>query len=214
MKWLALASLAVFLVGCPRPVNRDAGLMDAGGVDAGMLDRDAGELPSNEFMGPLEFNDDALALVDPSTLSAGSSPCREPVLARVEYVVDGDTFRAAGQNTAFNNLVRLTGVDTPEVAHDGMPEECYGPEAEAFTEQLEGRLVWLTFDNECLDSFGRSLAYVHIAPDEQGFWERQLLRRGFARVLTIGGNRRFRSTFEDDADYARSIDAGLWGECP
>ena len=213
MKFLAPACLAILLVGCPRPVpGNDAGMVDGGGPDAGPP-ADAGALPSNSFTGPIAFNDDALASIDPSTLGAGSSPCRQPVLARVEFVVDGDTFQARGQNAAFNNLVRFIGVDTPEIAHDGMPEECYGPEAETFTEQLDGRLVWLTFDNDCFDDFDRSLAYVHIGTDDGGFWQRQLLRRGFARAFPFGTTRRFESTFEDDESDAQRDDAGLWAAC-
>lgn len=207
--------LAVLLVGCPRPVSmNDAGAPDAGMPDAG-APADAGELPTNAFTGPLTFNDDALAELDPSTLPAGSTTCREPVLARVEYVVDGDTFQAQGVNAAFSNLVRFIGVDTPEVAHDGMPEECYGDEARAFTEQLEGHLVWLTFDNDCLDTFDRSLVYVHIGSDDGGFWQRQLLRRGFAYQFPFGSTRTFQSQFDSDERAARTADAGLWGAgCP
>ena len=34
---------------------------------------------------------DPITLIDPTTLPSASSPCREPVLVDVNYVVDGDT---------------------------------------------------------------------------------------------------------------------------
>jgi micrococcal nuclease len=203
---------ALALTGCPRQVPRD----DAGPgrIDAGPLGEvDAGELATNDFEGPLSFNDVALRALDPATLPRGNIQCRQPVLVRVEFVIDGDTLQAAGVNGAFTGLVRFIGVDTPEIARDGMPADCYGPEARAFTRNLEGRLVWLTFDEECFDGFDRVLAYVHVGPDEGGFWQRQLLRRGFATELGIGADRSFEAMFEADQAIAASAGEGLWSAC-
>lgn len=214
MQRFLLCLVAVAATGCPRQVGpADAG---ADPVDAGPSTLDAGEydpVAGNGYEGPLIFDDERVARIDGSLLRAGSSPCREPVLGRIYRVTDGDTVQFTAADGSLDARVRMIGIDTPEIAHDGMPTDCYGPEAQAFTEQLLDRTVWLTFDATCFDTFDRLLAYVHIGSGAGDLWERQLLRRGFARVLTIGANRQFRAQFEDDESAAMSEDAGLWGAC-
>jgi micrococcal nuclease len=176
---------------------------------------DAGYDPElgNRFEGPLVLDDERVMGIDPSALRGGSAPCREPILGRVYRVVDGDTIHVEGMSEVVDLDVRMIGVDTPEVAHDGMPGECYGEEASAFTGQLQGHLVWLTFDADCTDRFGRTLAYVHVGAGDGDFWERQLLRRGYANVLTIGGNDAYAAQFEADEVTASRENAGMWGFC-
>ena len=209
--WLRVASLLVLattLYGCPRQiVDEDGGPMPD--VDSGYF------LPQgNAFEGPLNLNDARLQALDPSTLRAGSTPCRAPVLVRVTRVVDGDTFNMNGIDGSVFGPVRMIGIDTPEIEHPGQPAECYGAEATEFTEQLDGHLVWLTFDNECQDSFERLLAYVHIGAGSGDLWERQLLRRGFASEFAVGNNRAYASQFQTDEAQAVDAEAGLWGACP
>ncbi|MGE0784131.1 MAG: thermonuclease family protein [Sandaracinaceae bacterium] len=210
---LSCALLILGLSGCPRPVpHADAGASDGGGVDAGA--RDAGDLPVNGFTDPLVLNDDALAALDPTVLPASSTPCRAPVLVRVTYVIDGDTFEASGLSGAFSGHVRLIGVNAPEIAHPGQAMECYGNEATTFTSALEGHAVWLTFDDGCFDNFDRVLAYVHVGVGDGGFFQRQLLRRGFARELHVAPNTTYRTMFEGDETMAINDRTGLWGACP
>ena len=88
---------------------------------------------------------------------------------RVVRVVDGDTVRLAINGDEEN--VRLIGIDTPETVHPTRGEEPYGKEASDFTKQLlEGRSVYLEFDIEERDRFGRLLAYLYI-DDANGAWE-------------------------------------------
>src|SRR5690606_24640006 len=62
---------------------------------------------------------------------------------------------------------RMLGINAPELAHGGEPEECWGPEASDELRRLIGdRRVTLTFDKECAGVFGRTLAYVWLAPDD------------------------------------------------
>jgi len=87
----------------------------------------------------------------------------------VARVVDGDTVRVVinGQEEA----IRLIGVDTPETVHPTRGEEPYGREASDFTKGLlEGRSVYLEFDVEERDRFGRLLAYLYI-DDANGAWQ-------------------------------------------
>jgi micrococcal nuclease len=199
---------ALLLAGCPRQVGSGDAGAEAGPVDAG-YDPETG----NRFEGPIVLDDERVRGLDPSALRAGRTPCRAPILGRVYRVSDGDTIHVEGTSEIVDLDVRFIGVDTPEVAHDGMPAECYGDQATDFTEQLRGHLVWLTFDEDCTDRFGRTLAYVHVGAGDGDMWERQLLRRGYATVLTIGGNDTYAAQFETDEAAASSEDAGLWGFC-
>jgi micrococcal nuclease len=163
----------------------------------------------------LDFDDAQLGDVDPSTLPSSIHPCHAPSLVRVDYVVDGDTLDVTdvlGGDTS--GRVRVIGVDTPEVAHGATPADCYGDEAAAFTLQLKGHVVWLTFDAECRDVYDRLLAYVLIGIGKNDSLERQLLRRGFARAYPYGDNRTFEQLFDSDEQAARDVDGGLWGACP
>jgi len=192
------------------------------GTDAGSPPpTDAAEPPDsnydpvagNAFEGDLIFDDARMMRLDGDMLRAGSTPCRAPVLARVYHVFDGDTIEVTALDGSLDKHVRLIGVDTPEIAHSPTPADCYGPEASVFTQQLQDHLVWLTFDNDCEDRYGRLLAYVHIGGGSGDFWERQLLRRGFATVLTVGSDRSFRTEFESDEAAARAANVGLWSAC-
>lgn len=213
---VVLALAAAFpAIGCVRDgvSSPDAG----GGVEDGGVDApsaDAGPWAPNDFEGPIVFDDARLDALDPATLPEGRSPCRAPILARVTDVTDGDTFSISGITESLRTRVRIIGVDAPEIAHADMPAQCYGNEAAAFTRQLVDHHVWLTFDATCFDPFDRLLAYVHIGPGDGDMWERQLLRRGLARTLTIRPNDTFSSIFASDQGQADLANLGLWGACP
>lgn len=163
----------------------------------------------------LFFDDAALEGADASEFPSGIQPCQAAMLVRVDYAVDGDTLDVTdelGGNAG--ERVRVIGVDTPEVAHGDSPAECYGDEAAAFAHQLAGHLVWLTFDSECWDSYGRLLAYVHLGRGTNDSLERQLLRRGYARAMPYGDNRTFEDLFDLDEQDARDAARGQWGACP
>ena len=170
-------------------------------------------VPDRGYEGVLEFDDMATLNVDPSTLRSGDAPCHEPMLVEVGHVVDGDTFDFEAYQGGSGGRVRVIGVDTPEMGWNGAPSDCYGPEARSFTNQLSGHLVWLTFDRGCRDSYGRHLAYVHLGSGDADMFERQLLRRGLARVHTFSDTDTWAGLFEDDEDAAQENEAGLWSAC-
>jgi len=147
-------------------------------------------------------------------LPEGDAPCREPVLVRVSFTVDGDTFYARAEEDDEQLNVRMIGVDTPEVSHEGEPAECFANEAWTFSaEALEERLAWLTFDAECTDAYDRSLAYVIRGEGASGFHNRVLARGGYADELTIAPNDTWADAIADDVREARSEGKGLWGAC-
>ena len=157
-----------------------------------------------------EPDPDPIENVDTSTLPAGDSPCRQPVLGRVREITDGDTFKAeTGRGV---ERVRLIGIDTPEIDHSGPDDECFGEEAASYlTSLIDGDLVWLTFDSECDDQYDRTLAYVHTM---SGFVQRSLLQAGMAMSYRVSPNTSFSSMFDGDEAEARSAGLGMWGECP
>jgi micrococcal nuclease len=129
---------------------------------------------------------------------------------RVVQVLDGDTIvvrRAGGTD----ETIRLLGVDTPETHHPRKPVQCYGPEAAAYTtRRLFGQVVQLEDDVERHDVYGRRLAYVYL--DGHTF-ERELLQKGYARLLLIEPNHAHARDMLDDELNARAHHIGLWGAC-
>jgi micrococcal nuclease len=89
--------------------------------------------------------------------------------------------------------------------------ECFGPEAAAYTtRRLFGQAVQLEDDVERHDLYGRRLAYVYV--DGKNF-ERELLRKGYARLLVIEPNHAHARDMLDDELDARAARVGLWGMC-
>ena len=150
--------------------------------------------------------------VQPSSLLQGENPCREPELLEVDYVHDGDTLFVVQEGGGSQEKVRIIGLDTPEID----PVECYGEEARDYLRSLlpEGQLVWLSFDTECEDDYGRSLAYVHLgAASVEEFVNWSLLRHGFATVYTWDDTDTFADLFVAAEADAREEDLGLWSAC-
>ena len=200
------------LIGCPRSDSKeDSSLPPADAPATFKYDPTIGQ----PFDRPIALDDARVEAIDPGQLPVAKAPCRQPVRARVTSVVDGDTFWIAGLSEQLSVKVRVIGVDTPERAFNDSPAECYSAESTAFTQLLEGHQVWLTFDAECVDSTAskRTLAYVWTGVGPQDSWERQLLRRGFAKAFPFGDNRSFAAQFAADETAAQSAGAGLWSAC-
>jgi micrococcal nuclease len=142
--------------------------------------------------------------------SSGAAPVADGP-ARVVRVVDGDTIVVdlAGRQ----ERVRYIGVDTPESVKPNAAVECFGKRAAAENRRLvEGQRVRLAGDVEPRDRFGRVLAYV--TRDADGlFVNAELVRRGYATVLTIAPNVRHAARFVALAREARRAGRGLWTAC-
>ena len=155
---------------------------------------------------------DPITLIDPTTLPAAARPCREPVLVDVNYVVDGDT--AFVQTPEGEEKIRFIGIDTAEIGYDDEPDECYAQEARNFlADIIDARKVWLTFDALCADTFGRTLAYVHINVGSQGFVQRQMIQRGMAKDFPFQDTPSFSEIFAEDALQAQQAGLGGWSAC-
>ena len=127
---------------------------------------------------------------------------------RVERVVDGDTIVMRG-----GERVRYIGVDTPESVKPGTPVQCYAKAASHENARLvAGEKVRLRYDAEHEDRYGRTLAYVYRARDGL-FVNAELVRRGYARQLTIPPNVAHAGLFHRLAAQARARGQGLWRRC-
>jgi len=76
---------------------------------------------------------------------------------------------------------------------------------------LRRKPVTLRFDAERRDVYGRLLAYAYIG---HRFVNADLVRRGFARTLTIPPNDRYAGLFRRLELRAARAGRGLWGACP
>jgi micrococcal nuclease len=128
-----------------------------------------------------------------------------PTSAVVDHVVDGDTIVLDS-----GERIRYILVDTPEITNGH--NDCYGAEARDFNHMLvTGRTVELVYDQECLDIYGRLLAYVSVGDVEVN---RTLLEDGYACILHIppNGNDRL-AEYQAIEDMAKAEGVGMWSAC-
>ncbi|MAT05240.1 MAG: hypothetical protein CL424_09385 [Acidimicrobiaceae bacterium] len=138
--------------------------------------------------------------------------------AIVERVVDGDTIDVVIDGT--EERVRLTGIDTPEIAHEASGDrpakeaECFADEAHAYARSLidTGDSVRLERDVVGRDDYGRLLAYVYRSADGV-FVNYELVRQGYATPLSIEPNTTYADLMVEAATAAERSDLGLWQAC-
>ena len=136
-------------------------------------------------------------------------PPKGAVAAKVQRVVDGDTFVASVNGR--RERVRVIGVDTPESVDPNRPDEPFGEEASNFAKHyLNGRTVRMAGDVEPRDRYGRMLAYVWLA--DGTFWNALLAAEGYALQLTIPPNVTHADLFRRLVGEARREDRGLWAQ--
>lgn len=138
-------------------------------------------------------------------LALENRPMAQERWAFVRRVVDGDTVvLSTGER------VRYIGVDTPELHHPRKPVEFYAREAKEFNRRLvDGKKVRMEFDVQRYDRFRRLLAYVYL--EDGTFVNAELLRQGYAQLLTIPPNVKYVDLFTRSQREAREAQRGLWG---
>jgi len=126
-------------------------------------------------------------------------------------VIDGDTFHV-DDGSEKGLRVRLIGVDAPEPRNSGKKLKAYfGKESsEYLTRLLDGKKVSLTYDVSRYDRYGRTLAYAWL--EDGTFVNAELVKNGYAMVMTIPPNVKYADTFTDLAAKARKRKKGLWHE--
>ena len=151
----------------------------------------------------------------------------------VVYVVDGDTIHVriddGGRIDGKVEKVRYIGVNAPEVpharGHDAAARRGHASEPRSHArgfphtpaagdaarrinlELVSGKRVRLEFDRERRDSYKRLLAYVFIGDT---MVNAELVKRGYAEVMTIPPDFRHRALLESLQREAREAGRGLW----
>jgi micrococcal nuclease len=135
-------------------------------------------------------------------------------LVRAEVVghVDGDTVRVRITNPpdglSVVETIRFLGVDTPETVHPQKEVERFGKEASEFTKsRLLGKNVYLAFDWDIRDRFGRILAYVYM--ENKTCHNANIIREGYGFAYTKY-NFRFMEEFRSYEKEAKDKKRGLW----
>ncbi|MCR5556501.1 MAG: thermonuclease family protein [Butyrivibrio sp.] len=129
----------------------------------------------------------------------------------VKYVIDGDTFVA--DIDGIETHIRLIGIDTPEsVSQDPDKENTEeGEIASEYTKSiLEDNEVYLEYDSEILDVYGRTLCYVYLH-DKKTMLNEVLLKNGYAVIMTIEPNTKYEERFLLDEHEAKKDKIGFWG---
>jgi endonuclease YncB( thermonuclease family) len=126
--------------------------------------------------------------------------------ARLAYVIDGDTL-----DLASGERVRLIGIDTPELGHDGAPDQPLAARAAEALRELTGppgSRLGVQPGAEPRDRHGRRLAYLFDA--EGRSLAEALLRQGLAYVAVIPPNLRYVDCLAEAQAAARRAGLGLW----
>jgi micrococcal nuclease len=136
--------------------------------------------------------------------------------AYVRRVVDGDTIVVEIENPPSplrkEERVRLLGVDTPETVDPRRPVERFGKEASRLTkETLEKETVYLAFDWDLRDRYGRLLAYVYLGKGR--CYNAMLIGLGYGHAY-LQYPFQFIEEFRDYEKTARTKKLGLWGKQP
>jgi micrococcal nuclease len=131
-------------------------------------------------------------------------------LYSVVRVVDGDTIIVDidGEETR----IRFIGVDTPEsVNPDESKNTDEGKEASDWTKELlTNKSVYLEYDVDPQDDYGRTLAYVYL-DDGKTMVNQLLLENGYAVTMTIQPNSKYADDFYNLQVAARKEKTGFWG---
>ena len=128
------------------------------------------------------------------------------------WVVDGDTIHVrVGPRL---EKVRYIGVNAPEIPHPeaGGWREGGGRALAVNRRLVGGQMARLELDLGRRDAYGRLLAYVWVPRARKRVMANaEMVRRGFAQVMTIPPNVKYQRRFLTLEREAREARRGLWG---
>lgn len=139
---------------------------------------------------------------------------QERILAELLRVVDGDTIVVDIDGEEFK--IRLIGIDTPESVHsDSSRNNEYGQMASDYTKELlaDQETVWIEYDQEAEDRYGRQLGYVWLDPDAEDLQYMVnyiLVANGYAINKEYPPNTRYAGYFQEACQEAMEAGSGLW----
>ena len=120
-------------------------------------------------------------------------------------MIDGDTIEVEIQGNTYR--VRYIGINTPELAHDGLPDELYSQEATIKNQELvEGKIVRLEKDISETDAYGRLLRYVCMG---DLFVNAELVKLGYAQATPYPPDVKYESYFLSVENEAKASQRGI-----
>lgn len=142
----------------------------------------------------------------PADAAVVCAPDRIDAQVRVSQVIDGDTVLLSdGQH------LRLIGVDTPELAHNGAPAQPFGIEARDRLRLLLAQhqnTLNLRYDNERRDHYGRLLAHAFLVDGSS--IEAWLQEQGLGTLLVVPPNDWNTACYQRNEQQAREKQRGIW----
>ena len=141
---------------------------------------------------------------------AGQAASTEPEeWLAVTRVADGDTFWV-DDGSEKGLKIRLIGIDAPEPRNTGTrPKGFFGTESTIYLQELlKGKKIRLEYDVSRYDRYGRTLAYAWLG--DGTFINAELVKNGYATVMTMPPNVKYAETFTKLAAKARKQNRGLW----
>ena len=146
-----------------------------------------------------------LALSFLSLLAVGAAGA-DTIEGTVVRVVDGDTINVQLADRV--EKIRYIGINAPEIHHPIKGAELGGRAAAQVNRGLViGRRVRLELDVQPRDRYGRLLAYVWVGDT---MVNAELVRLGYAQVMTVPPNVRYQDLFLKLQREARDASRGLW----
>ena len=141
----------------------------------------------------------------PATATGPCQQTRFDETARVTKIYDGDTFKLED-----GRVVRVIGINTPELSHDVKPAQAYAVEAKQALAALlpAGSKVGLVYDQDRQDHYQRTLAHVYALTGQNLAVE--LLVRGYGFAIVVPPNTGQTECYFNSERRARQQAHGLW----
>lgn len=129
---------------------------------------------------------------------------------KIQRVSDGDTLVLTD-----SRKVRMIGIDTPESVHatDSSNNTAWGKKVSDYTKKRlrPGNTIWLEYDKDKTDPYGRTLAYVWIKQKGKlQMYNKELVKKGYARAAYYSPNGAHRKEFESLQKQAKKNKKGFW----
>jgi micrococcal nuclease len=141
----------------------------------------------------------------------------------VTRIVDGDTLKVFYLGS--EESIRLIGIDTPESRANKKTKRdaersgqdidtiiAMGKRATEYVKSLvkPGDLITIEFDAQERDRYGRLLCYVYLSNGKM--LNEEVVKAGYANVMTIPPNVKYKDKFLKAYQEARESKRGLWKE--
>ena len=165
------------------------------------------------------FNtDNSISQSSNANITEKRLPCR------VLNVYDGDTLacdiNGDGKIQKPKERIRLLAIDSPEMHYSKKNKsrngshsqnEPFAKEASLFLKKsLEDKVAYLEFDQKKTDPYGRTLAYVFEGPKTKLSICEKILLKGYATIMFIPPNTKYKSVFSQAETAARQKGLGVW----